>query len=242
MATKPTTTKKPRRRAGTTPRPAAGRRERNKEATRQRIVAAALRLFGTKGFDATTTKEIAQRARVAEGTVFNYFNTKEDIALHFFEQEVEHAMAAVRKNARLRQAPLEEKLFALVQSQIEFLAPYERFIGAALVQALKPTSTLAFSVRALDLRNRYLTFVQDLIDESMPRKARTRSAGSPRRHSGSFTSACCSTGCTTRPTARRARSPFSIDRSSSARPCWRRVRSEWPPATAQRPAPSASRR
>jgi AcrR family transcriptional regulator len=148
----------------------AGRRARNKEATRQRIVTAALRLFEAKGFDRTATKEIARRARVAEGTVFNYFETKDDIALHFFEQEVDHAIAAVRKNRRLRTAPLEERLFALVQQQIEFLAPYEHFIGTAFVQSLRPSSKIAFSARAFELRNRYTAFVQELIDESIPQQ------------------------------------------------------------------------
>src|ERR671912_1566139 len=119
-----------------------GLRARKKADTKERIVAAALTLFRVKGFEATTTKAIAKKARVAEGTVFNYFPTKEDIALHFLEQEVEHAMAAVRGNARLRKAPIEEKLFALVQTQLEFLAPHERFIGAAFVQALKPGSRI----------------------------------------------------------------------------------------------------
>ncbi len=158
-----------RQRRATKPAPeAAGRRAQNKEATRERIVTAALGLFGSKGFEAATIRQIARRARVAEGTVFNYFETKEDIALLFFEQEVDHAIAAVRKNPRLRRAPLEEKLFALIHAQIEFLAPYERFIGAAFVQALRPTSKLAFSLRAIDLRGRYLAFVQELIDESLP--------------------------------------------------------------------------
>jgi AcrR family transcriptional regulator len=145
-----------------------GRRAKNKEATRQRIVTAALHLFETKGFEAATTKQIARRAGVAEGTVFNYFETKEDIALHFFEREVDHAISTVRSRTSLRKAPLEEKLFALVQAQIEFLAPYEKFIGAAFVQALRPSSKLAFSLQAMALRTRYLVFVQELIDESLP--------------------------------------------------------------------------
>ena len=149
----------------------AGRRARNKEAIKGRIVAAALALFQEKGFDATTTKAIARRARVAEGTVFNYFETKEDIALYFFSLEVDHAIAAVRKNVALRKAPLEEKLFALVESQLEFLAPHERFIGAAFMHALRLTSKLAFSVQAIDLRTRYLAFVQELIDETLPENA-----------------------------------------------------------------------
>src|SRR5438309_10111254 len=155
--------------AVTTKRP-VGRRAQNKAAIRKRIVAAALSLVQTKGFDATTTKAIARKAGIAEGTVFNYFKSKDDIALHFFEQEVDQAMAAVRDNPRLRKAPLEEKLFTLVHSQLEFLAPYERFIGTALIHALKPASPLGpFSHRAQELRHRYLGFVEELFEESLPK-------------------------------------------------------------------------
>ena len=151
------------------PRP-VGRRAQNKEAIRKRIVTAALNLFQTKGFDATTTKAIARKASIAEGTVFNYFKTKEDIALYFFEQEVDQAIAAVRESPRLRKAPLEEKLFTLVHSQLEFLAPHERFIGAAFIHALKPASPLGiFSHRAQQLRHRYVGFLQELFEESLPK-------------------------------------------------------------------------
>lgn len=151
----------------------SGKRDLNKQAIRDRIVKAALTLFQTKGFETTTTKAIARKARIAEGTVFNYFRSKEDIALFFFEEEVDHAIAAVRDNPRLRKAPLEEKLFTLIHSQLEFLAPYERFIGAALLHALNPASHLgAFSHRAQQLRHRYLAFVAELIEDSSPKQRR----------------------------------------------------------------------
>ena len=148
-------------------KPKPGKRAQNKEAIRDRIVKSALTLFQTKGFDTTTTKAIARKAGIAEGTVFNYFKSKEDIALFFFEQEVDHAISAVRDNPRLRKAPLEEKLFTLVHSQLEFLAPYERFIGAALLHALDPASHLGvFSHRAQQLRHRYLAFVAELMEDA----------------------------------------------------------------------------
>lgn len=53
-----------------------GRRERKKLQTHARIYRAAMALFVEKGFDATTVDEIAQRADVAKGTVFNYFPHK----------------------------------------------------------------------------------------------------------------------------------------------------------------------
>jgi AcrR family transcriptional regulator len=172
LKTEATPRKAVRSSARTRSRPrATPNRAENKKAIRERIVKAALSLFQTKGFDATTTKAIARKAGIAEGTVFNYFKSKDDIALHFFEQEVDQAMAAVRDNPRLKKAPLEEKLFTLVHSQLEYLAPYERFIGSALIHALKPSSPLGpFSHRAMELRHRYLRFVEELIEESVPQK------------------------------------------------------------------------
>ena len=152
-------------------RPPPGRRAERKEATKARIVTAALALFQSQGFDRTTTKAIARRAGIAEGTVFNYFPTKEDIAMHFFGLELDHAIATVRGNRRLKKAPLEEKLFALVQAQFEYLAPYERFIEAALLHALRPSSKLGpFSMESQALHLRYMQFVQELIDQSSSKR------------------------------------------------------------------------
>jgi AcrR family transcriptional regulator len=155
--------------------PAPRRRQADRrEATKSSIVKAALALFQSRGFDRTTTKAIARKAGVAEGTVFNYFPTKEDIAVHFFHQELDHAIGAVRDNPRLVKAPLEEKLFVLIQSQLEFLAPYERFIGAAVVHALRPTSKLGpLSASTQILHLRYVEFVEQLIDRSAPKRAST---------------------------------------------------------------------
>jgi len=52
------------------------RRERKKLENRRRIYSAAFELFVEKGFDETTVEEIAERADVGKGTVFNYFPHK----------------------------------------------------------------------------------------------------------------------------------------------------------------------
>jgi len=44
-----------------------------------RVINAAINSFSEKGFSATSTKEIAKRAGMAEGTIFRYFPTKEAI-------------------------------------------------------------------------------------------------------------------------------------------------------------------
>ena len=56
-------------------------RQRKKNATRERIRASALRLFGEQGYDATTVEQIAAAAGVSHMTFFRYFPTKEEVAL-----------------------------------------------------------------------------------------------------------------------------------------------------------------
>jgi AcrR family transcriptional regulator len=54
-------------------------RERKKQQTRELIATTANRLFVEKGFDEVTVAEVARAANISEGTVFNYFPTKEDL-------------------------------------------------------------------------------------------------------------------------------------------------------------------
>ena len=65
---------------------AATTRESAKDATRlpgpdrrRRIMQAALLLFSEKGFDATTTREIAQASEISEGVIFRHFQSKDEL-------------------------------------------------------------------------------------------------------------------------------------------------------------------
>jgi AcrR family transcriptional regulator len=156
----------PRRKSATrTKRP--GKRERNKEQTKERILKAALELFKEKGLERTTTKEISKRSGIAEGTLFNYFKTKEDLALYFFQKETEDLIRWFRADARLRKAPLAEKLFAIIHRQLEYIEPYEDFIGAVFYRSLQPTSTLSpLSFASQELRLKYLRFIREILAEA----------------------------------------------------------------------------
>jgi len=112
-----------------------------KEATRERIEAAALELFRTRGFEATTTRDIARQAEIAVGTLFNYFTAKEAIVIALAEEGLAKAQAAAAKQPAAE--TLEEDLFALVAAELRQLRPLRKFIGPVLETALSPLATAA---------------------------------------------------------------------------------------------------
>src|SRR5438045_5595683 len=106
-----------------------GKRVENKENTRRAILRAALDLFAEKGFYRTTTKAISRKAGIAEGTLFNYFKTKEDLALYFFEQELAGIIEWYNRDSGVKRVALPEKLFAIIHHLLDRLAPYADFIS-----------------------------------------------------------------------------------------------------------------
>jgi AcrR family transcriptional regulator len=61
-----------------------------KEVTRKRIREAAWALFSERSFSSTTTREIARRASVADGTVFSHYPNKIDILREGMEEQISH--------------------------------------------------------------------------------------------------------------------------------------------------------
>ena len=53
----------------------------SEENTKTRILQAAIKLFARKGYDGTTTKDLAKSAQVAEGTIFRHFTNKKAILI-----------------------------------------------------------------------------------------------------------------------------------------------------------------
>lgn len=73
-----------------------GLRERKKIQTRRRLLAEAARLFGERGFDQVSVAEIAEAADVSKMTVFNYFDSKEDLVLAPMEEHIGDVAQVVR--------------------------------------------------------------------------------------------------------------------------------------------------
>lgn len=78
----------------------AGLRDRKKQQTHDALSQAAIELFLERGFDEVSVADIAAAADVSKPTLFKYFATKQDLAVHRF---ADHAgePARVASSARL---------------------------------------------------------------------------------------------------------------------------------------------
>jgi AcrR family transcriptional regulator len=107
-----------------------------KLATRGRILEAARDLFVRAGFEAATTRDIASAAGIATGTLFNYFPTKESIAVALAAQAMEQAHRDLEGQGR--KDTLAEDLFALIAAELRRLRPLRAFLQPVLEAALSP--------------------------------------------------------------------------------------------------------
>jgi len=85
-------------------------RERKKLETRDRIRAAAAELFTRHGYGAATMRQIAQRAHVGLGTLFNYAEDKRDLVFLIFNEELNAVTDVALAAPRPGQALLEQLL------------------------------------------------------------------------------------------------------------------------------------
>ncbi|MFD9705473.1 TetR/AcrR family transcriptional regulator [Lentzea sp. NPDC059081] len=53
-------------------------------ATEQKIIDAAVRLFASQGYDATSVQEIVQAAEVTKGALYHYFRSKDDLLFEIY--------------------------------------------------------------------------------------------------------------------------------------------------------------
>lgn len=70
----------------------------------QKIIEAAIKVFARNGFYNSRVSEIANEARVADGTVYLYFKNKDDILISLFEEE----MDKIIKNMKQEMEPLND--------------------------------------------------------------------------------------------------------------------------------------
>lgn len=108
-----------------------------KVATRKRILQVARKLFAAKGYDLTTTRDIAEAAEIASGTLFNYFTTKDGILTSLASEALSDALAEAGPGAPADRM-LDEDLFALIALGLRKLTPLRKHLPVLIETSLSP--------------------------------------------------------------------------------------------------------
>ena len=88
------------------------RRERRIAARQSQILTAAARVFSQKGYAGATTREIAETADMAEGTLYNYFGCKQDLLIGVAEAYADDVVAYMQSLAGDSMGDMMRQLFA----------------------------------------------------------------------------------------------------------------------------------
>ncbi len=109
---------------------ASGRREqrraRHHDLSRAQLLDAAEEVFGDKGFHDATLKEVAELAEFSVGSVYSFFESKEDLFRQIYLRRGEEFMAGMRAVLEGRGSPT-ATLHRLVDFQVAFFRERRRF-------------------------------------------------------------------------------------------------------------------
>jgi AcrR family transcriptional regulator len=138
-----------------------GLREKKKLETRERIRAAAAELFTRHGYGAATMRQIAARAHVGLGTLFNYAADKRDLVFLIFNEEL-NAITDVALAAPRPGQPLAAQLAAVFAVHYRWLAGKPE-LARILLQELTFYSSGKQAATFHSIRRRLIDGIETLV-------------------------------------------------------------------------------
>jgi TetR/AcrR family fatty acid metabolism transcriptional regulator len=107
---------------------------------RERILDAATKVFAKKGFYATRVSEVAKAAGVADGTIYLYFKSKDELLVSLFEDRVEKLLSYM-KDELPKQPTAAAKMRRVIELQLGLLEG-ERDLAEVITVIIRQSSKL----------------------------------------------------------------------------------------------------
>jgi TetR/AcrR family fatty acid metabolism transcriptional regulator len=107
---------------------------------RERILDAAVRVLAKRGFHSTRISEVAKAASVADGTIYLYFKSKDELLVSLFEDRVERLLAFLQAELP-RSGSASDKLKRIIELQLGLLEE-ERDLAEVLTVILRQSTKL----------------------------------------------------------------------------------------------------
>ncbi len=109
--------------------------------TRERILEAALRLFGERGYEATTMRDVAREAGASLGLAYRYFASKEEFALALYMRLAGESEEWAREG--LPKGTVAQRFEAAMVAKLDQVSPHRDPLSALLARTLDPNSRLS---------------------------------------------------------------------------------------------------
>jgi AcrR family transcriptional regulator len=154
-----------------------GLREQNKFQKRQRIRAAARELFSKLGYDTATLRQIAYRAHVGLGTLFNYAQDKRDLVFLIFNEELSAVTDAALKTPKADQ-PLLDQLLAISKCHYDYFGK-DPVLSRIMLKELVFYSEGKQAAEFQEIRGRLLSGIEKFVRMAQ-KDGRIRSTENPK--------------------------------------------------------------
>jgi TetR/AcrR family fatty acid metabolism transcriptional regulator len=138
----------------------------SREARRRAILDSAVRVFAEQGFFAARIRDIAAGAGVAEGTIYLYFEGKDDLLLTAFREKVNEFVASVR-DVMGADLPFQERLARFVELQFQSIEADPPLATVLLLESRQSSKFYGGAVR--DVLKTYAQAIDSLLGTGMER-------------------------------------------------------------------------
>jgi len=126
-----------------------------------RILLAAEKVFGEKGFVKAKVADVAKLAQVAEGTVYEYFENKEDLLLSIAARRFEDHLGHIKDTFEIK-TPL-RKLTRLIRNHFSLYLTNRNFLQVFIIQI--QFSPRFYASSAYESFRRYFQIIEEVIEE-----------------------------------------------------------------------------
>ena len=110
-------------------RPRAAQRPDSGLEPRAELLAAAAELFTTRGYAATTTRVVAERAGMRQASMYHYVSGKEELLAQLLESTVTPSLVCARELLADDTRPAEDRLWELCRTDVELLCAGPHNLG-----------------------------------------------------------------------------------------------------------------
>lgn len=131
-------------------------------ATRERILSVTADLLLAHGWENVTTRDITAAAGIANGTLFNYFSSKEAIAAALISEALDTAWQEFDRRGAGDES-LDEDLFAFEWAALKRLRKYRKFLAPAVGAIFSPLAQPTHEDPGSEIRARHLHAVQKVL-------------------------------------------------------------------------------